>query len=123
MEDLTAQYGNTTYMAGFFNQYGLEWKMEEGYNFYIVLNYETDHINVTDEVLFEVFEYGDGYRAPGSSIITLDMDSLNKAIRKAFGENKEGFENVSIAFQIFDKDCVDSDYSYIDHVLTFDRIS
>ena len=123
VEDLTEQYGNQAYMAGFFNRYGLEWKMEEGYNFYIVLNYETEHINVTDEVLFEVFEYGYGYRAPGSGIITLDMDSLNRAIRKAFGENKEGFENVSIVFQIFDKECADSEYSYLDHILTFDRIN
>ena len=125
VEDLTEQYGNQAYMAGFFNRYGLGWNMEEGYNFYIVLNYDEknpENMIVTEGVKFELFEYGSEYGPEGSGIITLDMDSLNEAITKAFGENWEGFENVSIVFQYFDKECVNGEYSYLDHVLTFDRI-
>ena len=112
-------------MAGFFNRYGLGWNMEEGYNFYIVLNYDEknpENMIVTEGVQFELFEYGSEYGTEGSGIITLDMDSLNVAITKAFGEKWEGFENVSIVFQYFDKECVNGEYSYLDHVLTFDRI-
>ena len=124
VEDLTYQYGD--YTAGFFNKLGSGWQMDEGYNFYIMLNYEVAEngavsgVNVTDKVKFEVFEYGYENEPEGSGIITLDGESLNAAIREVYGENCEGYEHVSIVFQVFDKyDEVGGTYSYVDHVLTF----
>ena len=123
VEDLTHQYGS--YTAGFFNKYGLEWQVEEGYNFYIMFNYKTDENGnvisgkVAQGVEFELFEYGNGGERSG--LITLDMESLQQAIKAEFGEDCEGFEHVSIVFQVFDKyDPVGGTYSYLDHVLTFD---
>ena len=122
VEDLTHQYD--AYTAGFFNQSGLDWNVDEGYNFYIMFNYKTDENGnvisgqVAQDVKFELFEYGNGGERSG--LITLDMDSLETAIKNQFGEDKEGFEHVSIVFQVFDKyDPVGGTYSYLDHVLTF----
>ena len=121
-EDLTRLYYNEAYKAGFFNKLGEFWEMEDGYNFYIVLNYGMETEVVTNDVLYEVLEYGydQGWGA-GSGIITLDMETLNAAITAAYGENWEGFENVSIVFQIFDRNEYGAG-SYVDHVLTFSRI-
>ena len=122
VEDLTHQYGG--YTAGFFNQSGLNWNVDEGYNFYIMFNYKTDEngnvVNgeVAQGVEYDLFEYGNGGERSG--LITLDMDSLETAIKNRFGEDKEGFEHVSIVFQVFDQyDPVGGTYSYLDHVLTF----
>ena len=121
-EDLTRLYYNEAYKAGFFNKLGEFWEMEDGYNFYIVLNYGMETEVVTNDVLYEVLEYGydQGWGA-GSGIITLDMETLNAAITAAYGESWEGFENVSIVFQIFDRNEYGAG-SYVDHVLTFSRI-
>lgn len=126
VEDLTWQYGG--YTAGFFNRLGDRWEMEDGYNFYIVLNYDENAIgvagkNVVVDVSYDLLEYGyEETGAAGSGIITLDMDELNAAITKAYGENWNGFENVSIVFQVFDKDFETGQFSYVDYVLTFSRI-
>ena len=126
VEDLTYQYGQ--YTAGVFNKLGNGWQMQEGYNFYIMLNYTVDEngavsgVNVTDKVTFDVFEYGYENEPEGSGLITLDNDSLWTAIKEVYGENAEGFEHVSIVFQVFDKyEEVNGEhyYSYVDHVLTF----
>ena len=118
VEDLSDRYG--AYTVGFFNRNGLGWNMEEGYNFYIVLNYDENNVEdmvVTQGVKFDLFEYGYEYGGAGSGIVTLDTESLRAAVIAAFGENMEGFESVSIVFQAFDRDRLD----YYDHVLTFDR--
>ena len=127
VEDLTYQYG--VYTAGFFNRLGKEWQMDEGYNFYIMLNYTVDEdgnvidgVNVTDQVAFDFFTYGYETEPAGSGIITLNGESLWNAIREVYGENAEGYQHVSIVFQVFDKyEEVDGNryYSYVDHVLTF----
>ncbi len=123
VEDLTDDYGNQAYTAGFFNKLGKEWDMEEGYSFYIVLNYGMDNVKVTEGVKFDLFEYGYEYTgAAGSGIITLDMESLNAAITEAYGEDWAGFENVSIVFQVFDSVDANNQPSYVDHVLTFTTI-
>jgi hypothetical protein len=124
VEDLTHQYGG--YTVGFFNRLGLQWKLEDGYNFYIMFNYKVDENgNVISGILaqnvkFELFEYGYGEAAPGSGIISLDMESLEQAIKEQFGEDGNGFETISVVFQTFDKyDPVGGTYTYLDHVLTF----
>ena len=115
VEDLSNTYG--AYTVGFFNRNGLGWNMDEGYNFYIVLNYGETNQAVTQGVEFDLFEYGYEDAGAGSGIVTLDAETLRAAVIAAFGENMEGFESVSIVFQAFDRDRLD----YYDHVLTFDR--
>ena len=119
VEDLTADYDG--YTVGFFNRLGEFWEMEDGYNFYIVLNYGMANEVVTEGVLYDLVEYGyDKTGAAGSGIIMIDMDSLNAAIEKAYPNG--GFANVSIVFQYFDRDYETGQHSYLDHVITLDRI-
>ena len=123
VEDLTYQYGG--YTVGFFNRLGLEWKLEDGYNFYIMFNYKVDANGTPSGILaqgvtYDLFEYGYDIGQPRSGIISLNMDSLEAAIKAQFGEDRVGFETVSVVFQSFDKyDPVGGTYSYLDHVLTF----
>ena len=123
VEDLTPYYGE--YTVGFFNKLGERWEMEDGYNFYIVLNYDEENpenMIVTENVKFDLLEYGyEMTGAEGSGIITIDMESLNQAITEAFGEDWEGFEHVSLVFQVFDYD-VNGHHSYVDHVITLSRL-
>ena len=78
---------------------------------------------VTEGVLYDFIAYGyENTGGAGSGIITLDMETLNAAIDKAYGANRNGFANVSIVFQVFDKYDAYGQYSYVDHVLTFTKI-
>ena len=120
VEDLTEDYGNSEYRAGFFNRLGEFWEREDGYNFYIVLNYGMDNEEVVD-VEYILIEYGYDYTGyAGSGMIILDMESLNAAIEEVYG-GYDAFENVSLVFQVFDYNEY-GEHSYLDHVLTFTRI-